>query len=130
MTQKHVWQYRCEFCGKKGYSAGHMSRHEKHCTKNPSRICRVCKMIDETQKPIADLMAALPEALEAEEFIIPDWRLAELDHGMDKLRQLTACPACIMAALRQRGIPVPAVAHKFEFSKEMKDIWAAINEAQ
>lgn len=34
-TLKNLNVYECEFCGKKGISASHMSRHEKYCSKNP-----------------------------------------------------------------------------------------------
>ena len=50
----------CDYCGKKNWSKGHMKNHELHCTKNPNRECRVCKMVEGIQKPIAGLMALLP----------------------------------------------------------------------
>ena len=34
--------YYCDFCKKKGMSASAMSVHEKHCTLNPNRQCRLC----------------------------------------------------------------------------------------
>ena len=34
--------YYCDFCKKKGMSAASMSKHEKHCTLNPSRQCGLC----------------------------------------------------------------------------------------
>ena len=47
--------------------------------------------------------------------------------ALPELRKLTSnCPACIMSALRQKGIPVP-MATDFDFSSEMKSIWAEIN---
>ena len=50
-----------------------------------------------------------------------------IEAGMVKLREAAGnCPACILAALRQRGIPVP-VAKSFSFTKEMESIWADIN---
>jgi hypothetical protein len=50
--------------------------------------------------------------------------------ALPQLRELAGgCPACIMAALRQKGIPVP-LARDFDFSKECQDIWNEFNSAR
>lgn len=36
--------YYCDFCKKSNRSASAMSKHEKHCTLNPKRECRLCRM--------------------------------------------------------------------------------------
>lgn len=47
---------------------------------------------------------------------------------MPELRELTQnCPACIMAALRCKKIPVPLV-DSFNFKDEMKDALATANQ--
>ena len=33
----------CEFCKKKSLATHSMLKHEKHCTLNPKRECRLCK---------------------------------------------------------------------------------------
>ena len=49
---------------------------------------------------------------------------------LPKLREATRnCPACMMAALRQRGIPILSV-DGFNFTAECKRSWAEFNEAQ
>jgi hypothetical protein len=40
IVKKNV--YYCGFCKKKGLSAGHMYKHEKHCTANLDRQCDFC----------------------------------------------------------------------------------------
>jgi hypothetical protein len=40
------------------------------------------------------------------------------------------CPECLMAALRQYGIPLPAVAEVFNFTEWMKQIWSDFNEKE
>jgi len=43
MKKVRKWVYYCEFCGKKkGLSAPHMKTHERRCTANPDRECRLC----------------------------------------------------------------------------------------
>lgn len=34
--------YYCDFCKKHGLSSGSLKKHEKHCTNNPNRFCRIC----------------------------------------------------------------------------------------
>jgi len=128
----------CDFCGKKNWSVGHMREHELHCTKNPNRECRVCKMIECNQKPIAELMAMLPDPTTYDyegEIIQDDHNDGEASRltndsnaALKELRELCeSCPGCIMAAFRQRGIPLPLVTH-FSFTNEMKWLWDEINE--
>jgi len=85
------------------------------------------------QAPIADLLALLPDPEEFPIYIqtgTDDYLQAAANQVLPKLRKLSGnCPACIMAALRQKGIPVPMVTG-FNFSEEMKDIWNDINNAK
>lgn len=123
MTKKQVWRYFCEFCGKGSLSGGHMRAHEKHCTANPNRICRMHKYFDVPQCPMEDLIEALAQN--------PN------DHGLADLRKLAGgCPICILAAIRQSGIckwdgdPTnPPVDLSFNFKFELAEAWKAINDA-
>lgn len=36
--------YYCDFCKKKSFRKSSMEKHEKHCTMNPKRECRLCKL--------------------------------------------------------------------------------------
>ena len=132
MTSKRVFRFKCDFCGKKNYSAPHMARHERHCTKNPNRECRVCKLIENEQKPIRDLIAVLPDIrgfnLNAGDNIdmlgdVDVERLsAEIGKSLGDLRGLAGgCPACMMAAFRQAGIPL-WTATGFNYRDEMQSI--------
>lgn len=89
MTRKQAWRYKCDFCGKVGYSGGYMAKHEKCCTANPDRVCRMCKLIEVDQKPIADLVAAAKRGLKALE------------------EEAEGCPACMLAAIRRMPIHYP-----------------------
>jgi len=116
-----------------------MKKHESGCTMNPHRVCRVCKMVQGVQESIDDLMSILPPR--------PSWldndpevsyftpHLREefekaLNASLPQLRdKCSNCPACIMAALRQKKIPVP-MATDFNWTNEMKDVWDEINTAR
>lgn len=141
MKTTRVNRYNCDHCDKRGYSAGHMSTHEKHCTASPKRECRMCELCDETQKPIEDLLAVLPLPTGWVPFVEEDgesgiftsehpqkeeWcKLA--NEGLERLQELTTCPACILAAVRQRGI---AGYCDFDFKKERDELWTNIRDAQ
>jgi len=132
MITKKVNRYYCEFCKKANCSAPSISRHEKSCTLNPNRICRMCLICDLEQSKMSDLMKILPKPV-----IIDDnlgfqtiVNIKEIEEGMEKLREVTEnCPACILATIRQIGIPVPAI-QSFSFTEECKSFWADFNQAQ
>ncbi len=125
MTKKQVWRYFCEFCGKGSLSGGHMGRHEKHCTANPSRICRFHALMGE------GVQASMKELLAAVDTKLPDC-------GIGQVRELAAhCPMCILATIRQSGIAKwdgdPESQPRelgFDFKAEVKAAWDTINEAK
>ena len=146
MKQKQVWRYWCEFCNKAGLQKAHMAQHEAHCTLNPHRECRVCKMVQdlpeggtiERRDPVA-LAAMLPDPASYTEcdenvqtFTWVSERIREpLAVAMAQVRKACdGCPACILAALRLRGIPVPMADHIFNFTAEMKSILNDINDSR
>jgi len=100
----------------------------------------MCKMVGGEQRPIVELVAFLPNPddhkhEERNDFGCVVWHTWNgLDKAMEtalpKLRDAAGnCPACILAAIRQRGIPVPEVTG-FKFSDECKSAWAIVNERQ
>ncbi len=138
MKVKIVKQYICEFCNKKGLSAGHMKRHQNHCTLNPHRTCRMCKMLDYvySEGKLKNLIKILPNPKDYEkEDVCNDFKtnyFSGLEEAVEKVmpelrKESGDCPACILAALRQKGIPVPMV-QSFNFTEECKKIWADLNE--
>lgn len=141
MRTKKVNRYWCDFCNRAGLSAGHMRSHEKHCTMNPNRECRVCKMVaddrdaDFVMPPLSALVAILPDPLPFKRVYegitghgyFDESLVGDVGTVLSTLRAAAGgCPACILAAIRQRGIPVPMV-EKFSFTDEMKEIWNGIN---
>jgi hypothetical protein len=133
MTKKLCWRYKCDFCGKVGYSAGHMKGHEKHCTANPDRACRSHKFCD--HPPTLPDNPPMPELQAALRSCGTDWVA-----GLAALRVAAHdCPACILAALRQSGLQkgvadedgyAPGVDFGFNFKEEMEKKFAEFNESQ
>ncbi len=136
MTEKRVTKFICDHCGKKGYSKGHMRKHESRCTMNPGRTCHSC--INLLQKPhnnLQILVRMLPDPrdwtyrqLDTQDYQCFEHEAEDTEKLMPQIRGLTGdCPACIMAALRQVGIPVPAIT-SFDMKKEYGKIWSDIND--
>lgn len=145
MRTKLVKRHWCDHCNKAGLQAHTMARHEKHCTLNPERACRVCGLLNggSHRIPMEELLDLLPDpsAFLAAQWMSCDclWRNGEYAHGEDcpneavrltralteampKLREAVQdCPACILAALRQKKIPVPFV-EGFDFKAEMQTV--------
>ena len=95
-------------------------------------------MIEQEQPSLSAMLDILPDPAQ---FISPDPNpdidcdtmndraLQEaLKPLFPKLRDMAGnCPACIMAALRQKGIPVPACGDLFDFKKERDSFWSDVN---
>lgn len=134
MRTKKVNRYWCDFCNKAGLQSRSMLVHEKHCTMNPGRDCRVCGLMGGSVKIGAEKMAALVAILPAYvEYDGDGWGnptpaysafCKALPEAIPALRAATDnCPACIMAALRLAKIPVPMV-NEFDFKAEMRAVLA------
>lgn len=133
MKVTKVNRYNCEFCNKKGYSKHHMQKHEDHCTMNPNRKCGVCEWVELTPTPMDELLDLLPEqkdfAKEDEYGSVYVFDEELIDQGIAKLRKATGdCPACILAAIRQKKIIVGIT--NFDYRKETEKFWKEENDKQ
>ncbi len=129
MKKKTVTQYSCDFCKKKNLSAGHMKKHESRCTMNPNRYCGICPIIGNPQPDLKDLIQILPDpkAFAKEDEYEHEYLGIELTGAVNAVwyaleTEAGECPACIMAALRQGGIPVP-MATKFNYKERVKELF-------
>lgn len=130
MTTKKITRTRawCDHCKKGLWSVKKMEVHEQHCTMNPNRACRVCsKLLGQESTPLQELIEICKAAVPIPEYIGATDTVPESLH-INLFGAAQQCPACEMAALRQSGIPCPAVTG-FNFTDRMKRIWADVNEA-
>ena len=140
MKTKRVNRYYCDFCGKGGCSAGHMRRHEERCTLNLQRECGVCKMIEASPKPLEELIAALPRPMSHASMSFdhafgthydPRPMCDAIEKTLPKLRELAdGCPACMLAALRQRGLLEWCGQDVFSYKVEMDSVFGDLREAE
>jgi len=123
MRSKKVWRYWCDYCGRGRCNKKSIVEHELYCTKNPNRICRMCQLHEDEQQPITTLLNTLPEP----------WRLTEdegalVEEDIEPLRNAClGCPACMLAALRQRGFSYWHYESVFDYKKEIQAYWKEYN---
>lgn len=132
MRRKKVWRFYCEHCKKSGCSGGHISRHERGCTRNADRACGVCRVFELQSKPLPELIAFCKTKAAAGDSIDgnPDDSSLWLDEvDVKALRELAdQCPACMLAALRQSD--TYAGSQHYGFKEEMKSLWNEKNQAE
>ncbi len=135
MKIKKVNQYKCDFCGKKKYSASAMKKHERHCTKNINRECRICEKGGTTSS-----LKAIVEVLPRPKYLVCDYEGGSYDNffelDVDNGNEINEiiknvknsgeyCPMCLFSALRIKGINPKAT--EFNYEAEMKSFWADYN---
>lgn len=106
--------YYCEFCNKRGLSAYHSSKHEKGCTNNPDRVCKMCQNGAGSIFNIREIVAEYKkrftlELIEKEEYegsstIIKDFKATWIGNPItieEVRKRVDGCPNCMLAIIRQ-----------------------------
>lgn len=136
MKTKLVNRYYCDFCRKANCCAPSIARHERGCTNNPARVCKMCEAAELKQASIEDLIAAanadLAPLLEEFDALAGEgWsqfeELLERKVAITKLREVANnCPACILAGIRQAKTDHT---HQFDFhwQTEHAAFWKKLN---
>lgn len=136
MKTKRKIVYYCDFCSKKSLRS--LKVHEKHCTANPDRECRLCEQLSireiiEKYRKYFYLREAKGKIFEWESSkIIPVFKkkftLKDIINELDY-----RCPNCILTIIRCLGLNRYYFKGKFEYfdyKKEMEDWWEAAKEEQ
>lgn len=125
MKKVKRWRYYCDFCKKAGGQPHAMREHEKHCTMNPERDCRMCDSFGGGGASLPELIAFVKEKAETVHWSGEDQDFKLLDNDdLAKLRDMAeGCPACMLAALR-----LTRTHAELDFKKESKAIWDMVNE--
>lgn len=126
MKTKKVNRYYCDFCNKGGCAAGHMKKHELHCTMNPDRICQMCQVAGNYEPTkLVDLIAILKDEKLAH--IIPN-STGDYDKLPRALRDASNdCPACILAAIRQSG---QTGIFDWDYRENVKKFWLDLHSSE
>lgn len=129
MKEKLKKVYYCDFCKKHSLTSFSMKLHEKHCTLNPSRECRVCG----NKEPVnqKDVKFIKNNDIELEKMEGGGNRILgteKLEKAIKKLRQVYDCPVCIFSILRQAKIDLSLSG--FHLDEEMREYWQKQNEEE
>lgn len=125
--------YYCDFCEKKSLRS--VKIHEKHCTANPDRECRLCD--NQSIKPIivkyqkyfyiekverVSFKLTVDESLRV--IFLKEFTLKDLVNELDCI-----CPNCILALIRCLGLNrwYMDKKYKFDYKKALDSWWHAIN---
>lgn len=105
-------RYYCDHCNKGNGSPSAMKRHEGGCTKNPGRVCGMCKMQADDGGPDP----APPR----------DELVRVMDTGGFKAMCEAAndCPACILSALRTKNIMDPQDGPSVAGPEDGRELWS------
>ena len=114
--------YYCEYCKKKSLRS--VKIHEKHCTANPDRECRLCD-----NKPIKPIVVKYQKY-----FNVNSENCTVVFHKEFTLRDLVneldyICPNCILALIRCLGLNryYMEKKYKFNYKKALANWWAVEN---
>ena len=125
--------YYCEHCRKKGLSASSLSKHEKYCTGNLNRKCRMCEeagsnnsnynykeLIEEFQKQVNI------QKYETEYGI--SYNVIRLPKANDILDSVDGCPACALTIIRHLDTQYQSI--DFNYSQAVESFWSDINQRE
>jgi hypothetical protein len=126
--------YYCEFCKKHSLSGGSLSKHEKHCTGNPNRECRLCgrqSILDLIKKyKNAYKIIIKPESLDEPwrgEIQTVKWlKKISLENIKDDVEN---CPICTLAILRICKLNIWLIDEfRFDYKEELREWWNIVND--
>ena len=126
--------YYCDFCKK--HSLRPLIEHEKHCTGNPNRVCRLCGNTDISSIIPKFKITIPPEFIKKDEFgfsCMDGENKAKLDQMVeDKLREIREevdnCPVCILTVIKCNMPYDHFISIKFDYKKELEDWWKVKND--
>jgi hypothetical protein len=126
MKVKQVNRYYCDYCAKSRGTKHSMEVHEKHCTMNPNRQCRMCKSgnVPELLRlmPNPDLFFDVDDGMGGFKNYQTDMQ-AGLQNVLDATE---GCPACTLAVLRQSYTRFLV---EWNYEEACKEWWDAVNDA-
>ena len=141
MRKEKKWMFYCDFCKKKGMSGSHISIHEKHCTANPDRDCRLCgrtgfrmykragirEIIDKYRKYFYTRKIKPRHPFDADDVQVVYRKKFTLQEIMDEVDE---CPNCIFTIIRCLGLNRYYFKKKFDYDykEALKDWWGGVNE--
>ena len=117
MIEKIRKVYYCEFCKKHMFRKSSMENHEKHCTRNVNRDCKMCTHISAVSylKDVVEKNKNNPLftgiALDKHD---------EYETLIESIKlELNSCPVCIMSFAKIVKVHIT----NFDYKKEVSSFW-------
>ena len=128
--------YYCEYCRK--HSLKNISEHEKHCTANPHRECKLCGAKDisaiiKQYKESYKLVTEINEDKHVGEFQTIDVKWARGKVTLTQIqRDVEFCPNCTLTVLRCSELNKYPQGNdlQFEYKKELQAWWDDANQEE
>lgn len=126
--------YYCEYCNKHGLSAGAMAKHEKHCTANPDRICRLCGNTEGYKDEIEEIKSRYKLIKEKVDFLpgIESMKVEWVGNKvtLEEIYDIAndGCPNCMLSIIRLSGLSAGWHDLDFDYKKNLAQYWAEKNE--
>jgi len=141
MKTKLKYVYYCDFCKKRYMTKSACEKHEKHCTLNQDRNCRLCD-IGNTYTDIRELCDeyekrfVLVEYEGKEGFFGDKTTIVPIYNKPFTLQNIKddceGCPNCILTAIRCLGLSFWYFRGKFKYDyrKDLADFWKEIGDRE
>lgn len=120
--------YYCDYCNKRSLSAFHMQNHERGCTANPDRECRLCgenrhiKLFIERLKERFEIRECEPDEFMGHTLEVA-WKGSQIK--LDEIIEFTeGCPNCTLAILRQTKLNYKIFGFKYDYKAMLNSWWA------
>lgn len=114
--------YYCEYCGR--HRLVPLLKHEKHCTSNSDRECRLCERT-ESVKPLIEKYKkqCLVRAVTVlDKFIPSGQKVIKQPDIEDIIDEVDGCPNCTLTIIKGLNIKFP-IEIKFDYMKELQQWW-------
>jgi hypothetical protein len=128
MKTKTKKVYYCDFCKK--HSLRSLAKHEKYCTGNADRECRLCDRRKDTTPKLKVLIRYfkrqmyIPPKTESGSIPADQIKQPKLEDIMDKVDY---CPACALAIIRGCKLQHYPFSLNFDYKKEIENWWSEKN---
>ena len=119
--------YYCEYCKK--HRLMPLLKHEKHCTSNPDRECKLCGRTESVRSLIAKYkkQCVVIEMSTSDSFNLSGLHVKEKPKIQDIIDDVNGCPNCILTIIKGLNISYP-IELKFDYQRELSEWWNEKNE--
>jgi hypothetical protein len=125
--------YYCDFCKKKYIHRGFAVKHEKACTNNPDRKCKICELIGNAQTDLKMLIEGYKEKYPTMK------KELEKEFLNDLYEKTDGCPNCMLAIIKllhykieikepdYNGTAITLYIFDWDYKKEYTEFWIEYN---